>query len=128
MASERVPDFILVSSEGYGLQEPRRCCVIQRVAIGPRKDCLLVHVEPPIIGQPYGLGPHDIDEVILASRDPRESLTSEHPWPAFVHVARFRGERVPDVAVVNEQDIELIAWAELYQTETGVPTMRRRSR
>jgi len=50
------PDFYLASSEGYDLEEPRRCFQIKRMRGDFRDDYLLVRIDPPINGQKYGFG------------------------------------------------------------------------
>ena len=110
------PEFYLASSEGYAMEEPRGCYPIRRLRGDLRNDYLLARIEPPILGQPFGLGIRDIDHVILATRHVGESLFPIRHWPVFVHVAR------PLVSlegrdVVRDDELEAIAWAELYRTE-----------
>jgi hypothetical protein len=111
-----IPDFYLASSEGYGMKEPRRGFTVRRLRGDHRDDYLLARVEPPVIGQPFGLGSRDIDHLILATRHVGESLFPILRWPVFVHVAR---PLVPieDRDVLHDGEMEPIAWAELYQTE-----------
>jgi hypothetical protein len=54
------PDFYLASSEGYGMEEPRRGFAIRRLRGDHRDDYLLTRIDPPLIGQPFGMGAHDI--------------------------------------------------------------------
>jgi len=110
------PDFYLASSEGYGMEEPRRCFAIRRIRGDQRDDYLLARIEPPVVGQPFGLGGRDIDHVILATRHVGESLFPVQRWPVFVHVAR---PLVPteERDVLHDGELESIAWAEIYQTE-----------
>ena len=110
------PDFYLASSEGYGLEGPRRCYRIRRILGRGSDDYLLVKVDPPIIGQRYGLGGRDIDRVILATRHEGESLFSISSWPVFVHVARMLREPREGDSMTSE-DLEEIGWAEIYRTE-----------
>ena len=109
-------DFYLASSEGYGLEAPRACSVIKRLCGEKRDDYVLVSIDPPLIGQVYGLGGRDIHHVIVATRHQGDSLFPIEEWPAFVHVARllvpFEGQ---DAIRVDE--MESIAWGELYETE-----------
>jgi hypothetical protein len=110
------PDFFLASSEGYGLERPRRCYRLRRILGRTGDDYLLVKVAPPIIGQRYGLGGREIDRVILATRHEGESLFAIRSWPVFVHVARLlREPREGDT--MTRDDLESIGWAEIYKTE-----------
>ena len=108
--------FYLASSEGYGLDTPRRCQTIKRLASEHRNDLLLISIDPPMIGQPYGLGDEDIGEVVIATRHQGASLFPIVEWPVFVHVARllvpYEGQDR-----IRTDELEVIAWAELYDTE-----------
>ena len=117
------PDFYLASSEGYGMEEPRRGFAVRRLRGDVRDDYLLVRIEPPVIGQPFGLGAHDIDHVILATRHAGESLFPMRRWPVFVHVAR---PLVPIEGrdVLHDDEMEVIPWAEIYKTEGTARRLR----
>jgi len=67
------PDFFLASSEGCGLEVPRRCYRIRRIFGRNGDDYLLVRVDPPIIGQRYGTPPP-------RTREPRRL-----PTPPRIH-------------------------------------------
>jgi hypothetical protein len=111
------PDFFLASSESYRLQEPRSCKCIKRVRSDHRDDLLLVKVDPPIIGQPYGLGGRDIDTLLIATRHKGASLFPIKEWPVFVHVARLLIESPEQREQIHDNEFQSIAWAELYRTE-----------
>ncbi|KAF0163897.1 MAG: hypothetical protein FD157_2576 [Rhodocyclaceae bacterium] len=111
------PDFYLASSEGYHLEEPRSCKRIKRVRSDNRDDLLLVRVEPPLIGQIYGLGGSDIDTLLVATRHKGDSLFPAKEWPVFVHVARLFIENPEEREQIHDNEFESIGWAELYATE-----------
>jgi hypothetical protein len=111
------PDFFLASSEGYGLEEPRSCKRIKRVSSDYRDDLLLVKVEPPLIGQPYGLGSRDIDTLLVATRHKGAPLFPIKEWPGYVHVARLLIENPEQREQIHDNEFQLIASAELYRTE-----------
>jgi hypothetical protein len=113
------PDFFLASSEGYRLEGPRSCKRIKRVRSDTRDDLLLVRVEPPLIGQPYGLGGRDIDTLLIATRHKGDSLFPIKEWPVFVHVARPLIENPVEREQIHDNEFESIAWAELYATEAA---------
>jgi hypothetical protein len=99
------------------MEEPRKCFIMRLLRGDRRNGYLLVRIDPPLIGQTFGLGGCDIHEVVLATRHLGDALPPNQ-WPLFVHVAR------PLVAlegrdVVHEGELEPIAWAELYQTEVA---------
>ena len=111
------PDFYLASTEGYEMEDPRRCWRIKRLATDNRDDLLLIKIEPPLIGQKYGLGDRDIDLVLIAPRHQGGSLFPINEWPLCVHVARLLIENHEDRDVLRGDEFESIAWAELYRTE-----------
>lgn len=113
------PDFFLASSEVYRLEEPRSCRRIKRMRSDSRDDLLLVRVEPPLVGQPYGLGGRDIDTVLVATRHEGDSLFPIGSWPVFVHVARLLIENPETREQIHDNECEAIAWAELYATEAA---------
>lgn len=111
------PDFYLASTEGYDLEEPRKCWRIRRLTTSHRNDLLLIRIDPPLIGQHYGLGGCDIDFVIIATRHEGATLFPITTWPVYVHVARLLIELPEGISKLQTTDFESIAWAELYKTE-----------
>lgn len=116
MNDERA-DFYLASSDSYAMAEPRQCWSIKRMATDKRADILLVKIDPPLIGQKYGLGSKDIDQVLLATRYRGDSLFPVKQWPVFVHVARPLIEIPKDRDQLRDDEFESVAWAELYPSE-----------
>lgn len=111
------PDFYLASTEGYDLEEPRRCWRVKQLTTDGRNDLLLVKIDPPLIGQKYGLGGRNIDLVLIAPRQEGASLFPINEWPLYVHVARLLIENPEDRDTLHADEFESIAWAELYKTE-----------
>jgi hypothetical protein len=113
------PDFFLASSEGYRLEEPRSCKRVKRLRSDDRDDLLLVEIDPPLIGQPYGLGGRDIDTLLVATRHKGDSLFPIKEWPVFVHVARLLIPNAEGREHIHGDEFESIGWAELYPTEAA---------
>ena len=111
------PEFYLAASEGYDLEAPRACRRLKRVATASRDDLLVVEIDPPLIGQKFGLGDGMIRHVIVAPRHQGSSLFPISEWPMFVHVARLLTDNLEHLDKLEECDFESIAWAELYRTE-----------
>ncbi|HZT42183.1 MAG TPA: hypothetical protein VFA07_08335 [Chthonomonadaceae bacterium] len=113
---DRPPDFYLASSEGYGIEDSRKAWRIKRLQSDFRDDLLLIEIDPPLIGQHYGLGEQDVHQVIVATRHKGASLFPISAWPVYVYVL------LPLIANVEERDkiyhseYQNIAWAELYPT------------
>lgn len=111
------PDFYLASTEGYDLEEPRKCWKVRRLSTPDRSDLLLIRIEPPLIGQKFGLGGRDIDSVIVVARHKGCTLFPVAEWPVYVHVARLLVDLPEDKSELQASEFESIAWAELYRTE-----------
>ncbi len=116
------PDFYLTSSEGYNLEEVRACYKERRFMNGHPDGYLLCEIEPPILGQPHGLGGQDIHRVVLASRHAGYSVFSIKDWPVYVHVARLTCDDFGDKFIIAENDIESIGWAEIYESSAAAKT------
>jgi hypothetical protein len=111
------PDFYLASSEGYGLETPRRCWRVKRLATDNRDDLLLVKIDPPLLGQKYGQGNRDINLVLVATRHQGASLFPINEWPVFVHIARLLIDHPELRDTLRDDEFETVAWGELYLTE-----------
>lgn len=99
------------------MESPRRCWRVKRLASENRDDLLLIKIEPPLIGQKYGMGGRDVNYVLIAPRHQGASLFPINEWPLYIHVARPLIENPQDRDALCENEFESIAWAELYRTE-----------
>ena len=116
----KYPDFYLFSSEGYKLNDVFRACFKRKKLLGPHPDgYLLCDIDPPLIGQPFGLGSQDINKLILSVRHKGLSLHSIAKWPVYVNVARPLIANIENNENIKESDVELIGLAELYENKTG---------
>ena len=108
-------EFYLCSSEGYGLEEPRRCSLASPIETLTREDLLSVRVEPPLLYENQ-----ELSEVVVAARHKGVTVFNILEWPVAVHVARFNekhGEKIaPDWSGPGRSRLQNIAWAELYPT------------
>jgi hypothetical protein len=112
------PDFYLSSTEHCDFEQPRRRWRVKRLPTDWRDDdLLLVRIDPPLIGQEYGLGWRDIDLVILATRHRGATLFPIREWPIYVHVARPLIDSPELRERIEPDELELIAWAELNQNQ-----------
>ncbi|MCY3820167.1 MAG: hypothetical protein OXH52_12515 [Gammaproteobacteria bacterium] len=110
------PDFWLRSAEGYDLEDPRAYYKERSLAGGHGDGYMVCEIDPPIIGQRYGLGACDIDRVVFASRHEGVSLFPIEEWPAYVHVGRLTVPFAEDEFALKRDDLRVMAWAELYES------------
>lgn len=110
------PSFFLVSAEHDDLRQPRACSYQARLADIHRDDYMLVSIDPPLIGQRYGLGDNDIDSLLLATRHEGRSLFPISEWPSFVYVMRILDPSIISTGMLTEKQVEMVAWGEIYQS------------
>ena len=111
------PDFYLSTEMEYsGLASPRACYVEARVSDRLRDDHLLIQIDPPLIGQSFGLGSSDIDELLISPRFEGSTLCPIKEWPAHVYVARIFDESVRVTKTVKSGQVQVIAWGLLFRT------------
>jgi len=114
---EQEPKFYLASTDSSPALAPRKCFVEEKLAaIEGRDDYLRVRIEPPIIGQPYGLGDKDIEDVVLATRYAGTTLHPISEWPMVVFVCRIVNEKIRYSGKASAKDLEVILIGELYPT------------
>lgn len=109
-----VPDFYLISSEGYGLRKPIYCFK-RKGFLGEHPDgYLLCDIFPSINLQNEGLNKIEATQLVFASRHKDFSLFPIRQWPAYVHVAALQTNLKEELMCMKESDIKLIAWGELF--------------
>jgi hypothetical protein len=115
------PDFYLISSEGYGINQPISCWKRKRLYGAHPDGYMLCDINPPLVGQHYGMGAGNVKQIVLASRHQGYSLFPIKEWPAYVHIALPNFNVFKDQAQVKESDIKLIAWGELCHSKIDIP-------
>jgi hypothetical protein len=111
------PDFFLSSKgESYRLSEPRACWRRKRLHDNIRDDYLLVDIEPPVIGQDYGLGDKDIKQLVLATRHQGVTLFPVNEWSASVYVYRILDQTLLMKDYFDGNQVEMIAWAFIFRS------------
>jgi hypothetical protein len=107
--------FYLTTAGEYSLlARPRACRNLGRLSDHLRDDYMVVEISPPLIGQPFGLGGQDICRLVLATRHQGHTLFPIDEWPAHVYVTRLRDGEVAVPGFVAPEQIELIAWGQLF--------------
>lgn len=115
-----IPDFYLVSSEGYGLSNPIECFKRKKLYGKHTDGYLLCDIKPALIGQAYDKGSENINQLVFAARHQGYSLFPISEWPSYVHVAIPLSNKLEINEYLNEDHIKLIAWGELYQHEADI--------
>ena len=114
---ETKPDFFLsAAGENEGLATPRACWEKARLKDPVRDDHMLVEIEPPVIGQNYGLGGEDISNLILSARHEGFSLFPVKEWPCHVYIARILDDTITKTLTLTRGQVEIIAWGMIFRT------------
>lgn len=109
--------YYLSSMDSVSFAETRECVFVKVLSFSGGKQCVLARVDPPVIGQQYGLEGKDLDLLFLASRHEGELLDPIKSFPCFVFIARPLVPNLGQRDVVLKEDLEIIAWGELYRTK-----------
>jgi hypothetical protein len=110
------PDFYLsTTGESNALATPRACWTRARLISPVRDDNMLVAIDPPLAGQPYGLSSHDITQLVLAPFD-ELSIFPVTRWPCPVYVARLLDDTVIKKGAFTAEQVQLIARGVLFRT------------
>ena len=110
-----VPDFYLTSNETYTKFDIRKCFIKERLKVEKRDDYLRVSIIPTIVGQQYGLGDKEIEDIVLATRFDGHSLFPVSEWPMPVYICRILNEKIINSGKAKASDLEIIAWGEIHQ-------------
>lgn len=102
--------FYLASSEGYGMEEPRRGFTIRRLRGDHRDDYLLARIDPPMIGQSFGRQ-RDLDDT------PCRSVAVSYPELASLRPRGAASRTDRGTRRLHDDELVSIAGAEIYQTE-----------
>jgi hypothetical protein len=119
------PDFYLSSSEYETWSEIRRCFVLDRLQ-GPRpRGYWWVKVEPPVPASTCGTT-NDVTELVLAERYREDNIASLGDQPVLVYVCIILNHEAVENRVIEPTDIRLVAWAEVAQLPSSLPTVKER--
>ena len=111
MTDAVVRSFILqCESRELDLSAPRTCHLASQVNVGERDDCWLAQVDPPFLGQHFGLGADLITDVVIATRLPGVSLFDEERIDVPIYVARILDPDGIAKRTLEPEQIELILW------------------
>jgi hypothetical protein len=115
MSVKKKPIFYLTAAGEYKLlSKPRACWFLRRLRDVNRDDYMLVEIDPPLIGQSFGLGGNDVTSVLLSSRHQGFSLFPVKTWPTDVYVARVVDPKVLEAESFSPRQVQLIAWGMVF--------------
>lgn len=112
------PDlFLSAAGEVRGdLSIPRACRIKGRLRDEVRDDHMLIEIEPPLVGQTYGLGSQDITALIISARRQGFSLFPVKEWPCHVYISRILDASIIKTLAFTRNQVEAIAWGMVYAT------------
>ena len=110
-------EYYLSSLDSVSFEPTRKYSIVKMLAFTSGKKCMLVKVDPVVIGQPYGLGSQDIEHLVLTNRHEGEGLDPIRSFPCFVFITRPLFDVMEDRDVIEKEDLENLAWGELYRTK-----------
>lgn len=111
------PDFFSsAKGESVELSIPRACWIRGRVSNSASDQHMLVEISPPLVGQMFGMGEADIVNLILSPKWEGYTLYPVRGWPCHVYVSRILDKAVFDTMTMAPAQVEVIAWASIFQT------------
>jgi hypothetical protein len=115
LSTDDKPAFYLTTAGEYKLlSKPRACRFIRRLHDVNRDDYMLVSIDPPLIGQSFGLGGDDVTKLLLSSRHQGLTLYPVSKWPTYVYVARVVDPKVLGAESFTREQVQLIAWGMVF--------------
>lgn len=77
----------LTSGEEVFWSQPRACRALAATSVrGPEREVLVVGIDPPAIGQAFGLGGEDVEVLALSPAQVGKRLTPRPEMPIDVHL------------------------------------------
>ena len=112
------PDFYLSGAgEMRGqLAIPHACWEKGRLSDKTRITYMLIKIDPPVIGQEYGLGDKDISQLIISPRFQGSSLFPVSEWPCHVYITRILDETILKTMTFGRGQVEMIGWGTIFHT------------
>ncbi len=116
MNGHRAPDFYMGSMEHTGdLGRPRACRSLGRVVGRTGADFLRIEVDPPFEGSSINREGR-LSEVVVSPHFEGDTLFPIRAYPVSVYVYAARRAGALTREPIEADDVEVIAWAELYDT------------
>jgi len=114
----------LTSGEDPFWAEPRSCRLLASVDGPPPHDRLLVlGIDPPAIGQGFGLGGTDIERIVVASAYVGDTIDPLPTLPVHVHLLLIRDEPNELPSVFAAEDLRLVSRGTLVESRAAAERM-----
>ena len=110
----------LSSLESLRFEPVRECQLLRRLVFDTGKECALVRLTPPVIGQDFGSG-QDLEQFVVAARHEGGRLFPVSEFPLFVFIGLLQ-EGAEEAAEISTGDVQVIGWGELYRTAEDART------
>lgn len=111
------PAFFLTSGEDTFWSEPRACWPLSTVpGPDPARGILVMIIDPPAIGQGFGLGGEDITTTAVTPRHEGRSINPLSSLPMEVHILLFKKPSHADQRDLGVDDLRPVAWGKLVPT------------
>jgi hypothetical protein len=108
--------YYLSSLESVKFEPTRKCEFLARLRLTTGKPCVLVRISPTVCLQEYNLT-DDVDTLVLVSRHEGHDITAIQTFPFFVFIARALIDNIQDSEVISKDNLQILAWGELYRTK-----------
>jgi hypothetical protein len=108
-------------SRDVDLAAVRVCRLLAPVSARERSGYWLAEVDPPFRGQAFGLGAHDISEVIIATALLGQSLSDIRNRTIPVYVARIIDPKVVSSKNLKPDQIALMFWCNARRLPDATP-------
>ena len=109
--------YFLSSLEDQSFENPRECILQKKIFFDTGKECFIACINPPQVGQIYGLGGEDIKYLFLSARHQGNDISDIQEFPCFVHILIPVNKDVLKKDVLAKEDFHHISWGELYRTK-----------
>lgn len=111
-------DIVYLSSlESTRFEPVRDCRLVKQLSFGTGKQCALMKINPPVVGQDFNERA-DIDTVLIANRHEGETLFPINEFPCFVFICRPLIKGIEGRETVAKDEVEIIGWGELYRSRS----------
>jgi hypothetical protein len=104
------PQFWLTSGEEVFWSEPRACRVLGVTSVDtPPREVLVIAIEPPAIGQAFGLGGEDVEVLAVSPAHTGKRLMPRPELPMDVHLLLLDKPWDGNADGLTREDIRLVS-------------------